>query len=43
MNIQYILKTMATIGLVILTALYEGMMRFGLGVLGLPFPEDTQP
>jgi len=43
MNIQSIPKTMATIGLAILTALYEGMMRFGLGVLGLPFPEDTQP
>jgi hypothetical protein len=40
MNIQSIQKTMATIGLAILTALYEGLSRFGLGMLGIPYPEE---
>jgi hypothetical protein len=40
MNIQSIQKTMATIGLAILTALYEGLSRFGCGMAGLPYYEE---
>jgi hypothetical protein len=40
MNIQSIQKTMAQIGQGILTALYEGLARFGCGMVGLPYPED---
>ena len=38
MNIQSILKTMATIGFVILTALYDGLVRLGCGLSGIPYP-----
>jgi len=31
---------MATIGLAILIALYEGLSRFGLGMAGIPYPDD---
>jgi len=34
---------MATIGLAILTALYDGLVRFGLGMAGLPYPEEHLP
>jgi hypothetical protein len=40
MNIQSIQKMMATIGLAILTALYEGLVAYGRGVAGLPYYED---
>jgi hypothetical protein len=31
---------MATIGLAILSALYEGLSRFGLAQMGIPYPEE---
>lgn len=40
MTIQSILKTMAQIGHGILTALYEGLSRYGCGVAGLPYYEE---
>jgi hypothetical protein len=40
MNIQSIQKMMATIGLAILTALYEGLSRYGCFVAGLPYYEE---
>jgi hypothetical protein len=40
MNIQSILKMMGPTVLAILTALYEGLSRFGLGMLGIPYPEE---
>jgi hypothetical protein len=40
MNIQSIQKMMVAIGLATLTALYEGLSRFGCGIGGLPYPED---
>jgi hypothetical protein len=36
-------KTTVLIVLAILTALYEGLVRFGLGQMGIPYPEETQP
>ena len=39
MNIQSIQKMMGPIGLAILTALYEGLARYGCGMIGLPYPE----
>jgi len=39
MNIQYIQKMMGPIVLEILTALYEGLARFGWGMVGIPYPE----
>jgi hypothetical protein len=29
--------------LAILTALYEGLSRFGLGQMGIPYPEEESP
>jgi hypothetical protein len=40
MNIQSIQKMMGPTVLAILTALYEGLARFGCGIGGLPYPED---
>jgi hypothetical protein len=40
MTIQSTQKMMVTIGLAILTALYEGLSRFGLGMVGIPYPEE---
>jgi hypothetical protein len=40
MNIQSIQKMMGPTGLAILTALYEGLVRFGLGQMGIPYPEE---
>jgi hypothetical protein len=41
MNIQSIRKMMGQISRAILTALYEGLARFGLGMVGIPYPEET--
>jgi hypothetical protein len=40
MNIQSIQKTTVLIVLATLTALYEGLARYGCGVAGLPYYED---
>jgi hypothetical protein len=40
MTIQSIQKMMGTIAHEILTALYEGLSRYGCGVAGLPYYED---
>jgi hypothetical protein len=37
MTIQSIQKRMVTIALAILTALYEGLARFGCGLGGIPY------
>jgi len=39
MTIQSIQKTMVAIALAILTALYEGLSRFGCGVGGIWYEE----
>jgi hypothetical protein len=40
MTIQSIQKMMGPTVLAILTALYEGLARYGCGVAGLPYYED---
>jgi hypothetical protein len=40
MTIQSIRKTTVLISLAILTALYEGLSRYGCGVAGLPYYEE---
>jgi hypothetical protein len=42
MNIQSIQKTTVVIVLAILTALYEGLSRYGCGVAGLPYYEEDK-
>jgi len=39
MNIQSIQKTTVAIGLAILTALYEGLARYGCGLGGIPYED----
>jgi hypothetical protein len=43
MNIQSIPKTMAQIAHAILTALLEGLARYGYGMVGLPYPDENPP
>jgi len=38
-NIQSIQKTMALIALGILTALYDGLARYGCGLGGIPYED----
>jgi hypothetical protein len=42
MNIQSIQKTMAVIALATLTALIEGLARFGCGMVGLPYEGESK-
>jgi hypothetical protein len=41
MSIQSIRKMTVQIGHAILTALYEGLARYGSGMVGIPYPEET--
>ena len=41
MIIQSIRKMIGQIGRAILTALYEGLVRFGCGMANIPYPEET--
>jgi len=43
MNIQSIQKMMGPTVHAILTALYEGLSRFGLEQMGIPYPEEESP
>jgi hypothetical protein len=39
---QYIPQTMVTTLQKILTALYEGLSRFGCGIGGIPYPYESE-